>query len=180
MLPRRGILATQQWTEQSLQHNLPKPSCEVQMHALWSRDLVDYKDKLWFKKDGPEVHSKQKTPCRDYNCPTSTMAAVLLGVSGNKIHFVLRKQWPVSPSSTTKFSIRARTTTTAAQEMWHDSSVTSLTETKARQPSAQVCVLSIICKEKSEAFLNPWSRHPPPIPNKNKQKIRMRWFDTTI
>lgn len=61
---------------------------------------------------------------------------------------------------------------------WHQevgSSVTSLTETEARQPSAQVCVLSVICKEKSEAFLNPWSRHPPPIPNKNNR--RSEWDD---
>lgn len=84
MLPHRGIFATQQWTEQSLQDNLPKPSREVQMHARWSRDLADYKDKLWFKKDGPEVHSKQKTPCRDYSCPASTMAAVLLESLGPK------------------------------------------------------------------------------------------------
>lgn len=145
MLPSRDILATQQLTEQSLQDNLPKPSCEVQMHALWSRDLVDYKDKLWFKKDGPEAHSKKKTPCTDQSIPTSTMAAVLLESLENKIHFVLRKQWPVSPSSTTKLSTRARTTTTTAREMWLDSSVTSLTETEARQPSAQACVLSVIC-----------------------------------
>lgn len=86
-----------------------------------------------------------------------------------------------SPSSTTKFSIRARTITTAAQRMWHDSSVTSLTETEAKQPSAQVCVLSVICKEESvwSIFKSLVQTPTPPQPNKNKQ-IRMRWFYTTI
>lgn len=64
--------------------------------------------------------------------------------------------------------------------MWHDSFVTSLTETEARQPSAQFCVLSVICKEKSVWSIFKSLEQTPSPPSQIKINRRSEWDDLIL